>query len=128
MCYGCYEDYGFPALVSDKTLAAADLVKRLFDLSCVGGNLHIVVDDWNIEDSNLAFCAECVARSVAGKPGRYDTTDPETVAAEVACLSALQALTIEERATALAIYDGYLSRDGTATEELAQLIGGETLN
>jgi hypothetical protein len=109
MCEGCYEEYGRPAIITDRTLAAAELVRQVYDYSGVGGNLHIVLDDWNIEDDNLEFCAKEIA---AG--GYFDPKYPderatsEQLDVEKRCCDALARMTLAERASALALYDGYL--------------------
>lgn len=89
MCIGCYEDYGspMPDAVSSATIP---LVEAVYEWSAVGGNLHIVLDDWNIEDENLASCWE-----------------GDLTAAEAACLIAFEAMKVEQRAACLAEYDGF---------------------
>lgn len=104
MCEGCYEEYGRPAIINDRTLAAAALAARVYEFSAVGGNLHIVLDDWNIEDDNLEFCAKQIA------DGGYEGRDsPEELAVEKECCEAFMAMTLDERASALAIHDGLLN-------------------
>ena len=102
MCYGCYEEYGKPATVSQETQSAAELIEKVYAASCTGGNLHIILDDWNIEDSHLIFCKTAIEENT-------HKLKPEELAAERACLSALRKLTVHERASALAIYNGFLA-------------------
>lgn len=110
MCEGCYEDYGRPAIITDRTLMAADLVGQVYGFSGAGGNLHIVLDDWNIEDDNLDFCSKQID---AG--GYYDSKypderdTPEQLAVERRCCDAFMRMSIAERASALALHDGYLT-------------------
>lgn len=113
MCYGCYEEYGFPKIVTESTLAAAEAAKKVYEFSCVGGNLHIVLDDWNIEDESLEFCRQSIIRVRAGTPGQYDDTEPEQVDAEDGCLKLLEAMSIQERASALALWNEFLLPDGS---------------
>lgn len=90
MCYGCYEEAGSPAIINDKTKAAAALVAEVYEYSLVGGNAHIVVDDWNLEDDNIRWCLDtALAENV-------HEADDEQLAAERACLEALLALTPAE--------------------------------
>lgn len=109
MCEGCYEEYGRPAIITDRTLAAAELVRQVYDFSGVGGNLHIVVDDWNIEDDNLEFCSKEIAAGGYFDP-KYPEEKPssEQLAVERRCCDALMRMTLDERASALALYGGYL--------------------
>lgn len=78
---------------------------------------HIVLDDWNLEDSNLEFCAAQIARG--GHPenpnhskwytaSKLENPDsPEQLAAEQRCHDLFAALTMKERASALALNDGF---------------------
>ena len=108
MCIGCYEEYGAPKIVSDKTLAAADLVRVVYEHSVVGGNLHVQLDDWNIEDE---FWEEF-------HPNGFDGETEEQLSAERRCFDAFKAMSLEERASALAICDQYFDpRTGREVEE-----------
>jgi len=51
MCKGCWEEAGSPAIINTKTRAVAKLIDDVYSYSGAGGNAHIVVDDWNLEDS-----------------------------------------------------------------------------
>ncbi len=104
MCYGCYEEAGFPAIVNEKTKAAAALIDKVYEFSCVGGNAHIVVEDWNLEDDNIRWCLdEALKTNVHG-------ADAAQLAAESACLEALLMLSGDERASAMALHEGFLAR------------------
>lgn len=96
MCLNCYERFGEPKIVSEKTKAAAQLIAKVFEIHGTGGNLHCQIDDWNLEDE---FFDELV---------EYTPTSDEQRSAERACFNALKAMTLEERASALAIHDGML--------------------
>jgi len=88
MCISCWQEYGSPKIINENVLSAVEVIRELYDESCVGGNLHIVVDDWNIEDENLAWC------------GAKELSDTEKK-----CFDALSLLSIGERASALAIVE-----------------------
>lgn len=108
MCYGCWEEAGKPAIVTPATRAAALLVKRVYEFNGVGGNLHIATDDWNLEDDNIAFCRERVTRKLAGDVGDGYAAEPELLAAETACLDALEPMSEDERYSVLAIQSGFI--------------------
>lgn len=108
MCYGCYEEYGKPQIISPETIAASGLIRRVYDFNGVGGNLHAQLDDWNIEDE---FFDEFKV---------FNETTPEQLVAEQACFNAMRTLTIEQRASALALYDGWLLIDGEASSSPTQ--------
>ena len=117
MCHGCWVEEGKPAIDTPAIRAAAAAVAEVYEHSCVGGNLHIVLDDWNLEDGSLAFCDAQIARG--GHPDdpehspwytkeKLENPDsPEQLAAERRCCDLFKALTVEERASALAFYDGF---------------------
>jgi hypothetical protein len=108
MCIDCYHDHGLPRIVSAATLAAAEAVRLVYEHDCVGGNLHITIDDWNLDDRSLRFCSDRI-NNKNGNP-------PAQLAAERACCDVLLRLSPEERASALAIHDGFLLPDGTLSE------------
>ena len=98
MCYGCYEEYGKPEIVSPVTLTGLGHVRRVYEFSSVGGNLHCQLDDWNIEDE---FFEEFTVYQV-------DVTSQQ-LAAERACFDAFKQMSLEERASVLAMHDGILA-------------------
>lgn len=100
MCYACWEEAGCPVYdVADVHLAAS-AVKELYRFCCVGGHLHIVVDDWNVDDSNLDFCQECIDKNEDGQ-------QESILAIERECLKLLRPLTPSERLSALALEEGF---------------------
>lgn len=96
MCEGCYAEYGSPTIRNEKTDAAAALIARVYEQNCVGGNLHVQLDDWNIEDE---FFDEFTVH--------HESSDA-ALAVERQCFDLMKSMTLEERASALALYDGYL--------------------
>lgn len=90
MCEACYLDYGAPVKI---TPAVLDILDDLAAADEFGG-LHIIVDDWNLEDEHVEYCMTC-----------EEASEEEKVLA-----TRLRALDLPERATALALVDGYLSR------------------
>lgn len=108
MCQNCYEEYGSPAIINAAVREAAELVRQVFDHSVVGGNLHIVLDDWNIEDGSLHHCHKAIQNIQAGYFGPHDDIDPAQVAIERKCCDAFLKLSLDERASALALFDGYI--------------------
>ena len=130
MCYGCWEEAGKPAMDTPAIRAAAAAVAAVYEHSGVGGNLHIALDDWNLEDSNLRFCSQCI--DGAGQmPLRDDAPDfhkryndekranpdpPEQLAAERTCCDLFMALTEDERYAALAMAEGWIGVTREASE------------
>lgn len=125
MCYGCWEEVGKPTIDTTAVRAAAEAVAAVYEYSCVGGNLHIVLDDWNLDDGNLEFCRQCIegagvmpldgstfpAHLRYNDKKRLNADPPEQLAAEQRCYELFRALTEEERASALALSDGFWTID-----------------
>ena len=94
MCLGCYEEYDSPNERCALTDYAVSLIREVYRHNAVGGNLHVVLDDWNIDDDVLERAPSYFSDSV--------------LPVERECLAVLQGMTLEQRATALAIHDGFL--------------------
>lgn len=108
MCLGCYAEFGFPKIVSPTTRRIAELSDKVYEFSCVGGNLHCELDDWNIDDDFFE-----------GDFKPYNPAVPVAqLAVETECYAALKAASEDERASALALRDGYLMDDGTLTPDI----------
>lgn len=101
MCYSCYEDYGKPTIVTDEIRQAAKLIEGVYGYADDGGHLHVALDDWNLNDSSLDFCERRIN-------DLGHVTGEDELAASLACLKALQALSVSHRAAALAIHEGFL--------------------
>lgn len=121
MCYGCWEESDKVQIDNEKVRAAVPLIEAVYDLACTGGNLHIVLDDWNVEDGNLDFCDQCIkGKGVMPLDGstfpahlryneekRLNPDPPEQLAAERACCDAFMAMTEDERLSALALHSKF---------------------
>ena len=101
MCYECYKEYGSPEEISERTKAAAALIDRVYESSCLGGNLHIIVDDWNLEDGDMEFCEWAIEENT-------HKMTPEAQQTERECLSALRAMDLDGRASAMAIHEEFI--------------------
>lgn len=49
MCRGCWIGYNSPSHVTPQIDEAATLIRELYAREPVGGPLHAVLDDWNID-------------------------------------------------------------------------------
>lgn len=97
MCVGCWKKYGQPGIINEKTLRAAELVEQVYERAVTGGNLHVQLDDWNLEDEFFD-----------GFKVYHDDLGSEQIDIERRCFEAFKAMTLEERASALALHDGWL--------------------
>lgn len=86
-----------------KTKKAAELINEIYEqYDCgAGGYAHIVVDDWNMDDSSIDFCIN------AANEGEYDISE-EGRQACLNCLNYLKELSEDERYSAMAIHDNFL--------------------
>lgn len=105
MCCTCWEDDGAPQIDNEKVRNVLPLIDEVYVHSGAGGNLHIVLDDSNVEDENLAHCRKWIEEG-GYKPGWGHDDSPEQLAAEMACLIALEAMTEDERNSALGLRGG----------------------
>lgn len=100
MCYGCWEEAGSPKTINDRVSLAASLVSGVYDYSCVGGNLHVHLDDWNLEDEFFDEFKEY-----------DDDASEDQLTAERKCFEAFKSLSEPERYSALALARGYFSAE-----------------
>ena len=100
MCEGCYIEAGRPT-PTQEARALRPLIARVYEYSAVGGNAHVVLDDWNIEDNHIDWCLTTGIDTNIHQAGASD------IAAERACLEAMKALSLDQRAAALAVYEGF---------------------
>lgn len=112
MCQDCYDELGRPNDWNPNVARALELIRTIYQHEPTGGPLHVILDDWNIEDGDI--------RREAAEPTPYipyefleedEAEEVRTAVAELVPL--LGSMTVRERASALARYDGYLP---TATE------------
>lgn len=103
MCHTCFlrdrADFGAAKI----TPAIVEAARLSYDANPCGP-LHIMVDDYGVEDTSIAFCAAQVA-------DRWTEADR-------ACLAAFQALTVSERTHALALRDGYVDAEGAVMPDV----------
>ena len=86
MCLGCWDEEGRPFKMSD---AVREWAPK-FEEASSWGAMHIVREDWNLDDGNIEFCL----------------TQPDITPSEIDLCKALLAMTIEERwATAITSED-----------------------
>lgn len=106
MCQTCFESYGSPSVVTDKITKAVELIENLYEQwgCCAGGYAHIVTDDWNLEDGNVEWCL-----NEAKEGASLKSISEEGRLASIETLEYLLKLTETERATALALVDGFLT-------------------
>ena len=117
MCLRCYRDkYDSASIVTPMTIAAANAIDAVYEWSPSGGDAHIVVDDWNLDDGNIQWCID-----------NADDEREEARRAAVDGLNILKQLSIPERASAMAIHEGYLNpnatHDGRSTHTVDGIVG-----
>jgi hypothetical protein len=96
MCVYCWEEYGSPKILNADVLKAVSFISAIYEFSTVGGNLHVQLDDWNIDDEYWEQFSSF----------RDDATEEE-LKIERQCFETMGKLSVNERASALALYNGY---------------------
>lgn len=96
MCVSCWIKRGSPNVQNERVYNAVSAIESVYDSHPTGGNLHVVLNDDNVEDHHIAGCMFGILR--------FDKC-------EMACLVALLPLSVDERATALGIFGGYIDRE-----------------
>lgn len=87
MCYGCWEEEGKPSINNLEVGTLALLIQK----SNPFGALHIFVEDWNCEDSDIEFCLN-----------DEDADEQDKATCEIALL-----MSYEERVSALALASNF---------------------
>lgn len=102
MCRGCWNEYledsdtlGVPGVITTEITATVAAIGAVYMEDSTGGAIHVAIDDWNLDDDSIAFC------------GSKDNPSGTLTAAELNCYDLLAKLSKLQRATALAIYDGF---------------------
>lgn len=121
MCEACYKEYGSPKIWNDKTRAAVKLIVAVYDQpnGAVGGGLHIVLDDWNLETKHIRGCIDTT--KVETPAGDIDTT---LTPIEMACAEHLLTMTFPERAAVLARLEGFYDPGAKERQELREAARG----
>lgn len=105
MCHQCWEYEGSPQIDCDGVREAAALVQEVYLFAPTGGNLHIVLDDFNLNNDDLAFCQRRIESA--------DYSREEWRQVERKCCEAMMGLDRQGRASAIALAFGYWTRSET---------------
>lgn len=98
MCSSCWFDHGEPRIDNEGVRRAEATLGPLYDRHPVGGGLHVIMDDWNVRDSDIVFASENPLDEI-----------------ERACLDAFRPLSEDERISALALNDRFWTIEEAAT-------------
>ena len=53
MCMDCWQRRGSPSTITPAVRAVLPLIDAVYEHHAAGGGLHIVLDDWNVDDQAL---------------------------------------------------------------------------
>jgi hypothetical protein len=105
MCGDCWERHGSPAEWTPQTARFTELHNALYDLEPMGGPLHSVLDDWNLDGHIEPYWpALGVARDL-------EDADPDMMRIRDLCTeiaAILNGWTEPQRYAAMAYADGFL--------------------
>lgn len=106
MCINCWTESEYKTVINDRVKEAARLIEELYltENGSVGGYGHVVFDDWNLDCA--ASCLDDAEKAIY-----KEHLCEETRQASIAALKAFQALSEDERASALALYEGFIKED-----------------
>lgn len=105
MCSTCWSQNGSPKIVNYKVLEVVGLIKKIYEYSSTGGNLHIVLDDWNIDLKSIDWCLKNALKLNIHEAGL------EELELERKCATLLRSMPLKERASALALNDGFFKSE-----------------
>ncbi len=114
MCDNCWKEHGSPKIINRFTKALQPLIDDVYEHHGAGGGLHIILDDFNIEDGHIQLCQDWIEHERGNGIYKCEPVSPEQLKAERACLKLLKQMTVEERASALALHDGYFTEPSPA--------------
>jgi hypothetical protein len=95
MCCGRYQEAGSPKIDNEKVRRLAALKPAIDEF----GHLHIIVDDWNLEDSHIKFCRREVEQNSKNESERERQEEREF-------LDLMATMSLDERYSAFAIEGG----------------------
>lgn len=128
MCVTCWKYRGEPKIDTPEIRRVADLIKWVYgEVSPVGGPLHIVIDDWNLDDGCIQWCIDNTIKGENGWAKLYkniaedavDTGQDPAVAVKeckdklMDLATSMLKMTEEERASALALRDGFWGEESS---------------
>jgi len=88
MCINCWKERGAPKIDNSNVREAVRQIDRVYHFHSAGGGLHIVLDDFNIDDDDLDWCLN---------KGRLSSVERR-------CASHLRKMTVSERASAVGFH------------------------
>lgn len=107
MCESCWEENGSPKIDNARVRFVSDLIKSLYESHASGGHAHVIVDDFNVSDDTIVWSFN----DIMDQAEKLDPSDMECNPVEIVksafVICAMLFLTREERASALALHDGY---------------------
>lgn len=93
MCKGCYEEMESPE-PDDVAMSLVPLIAAVYEESCVGGNFHVTLDDFNVD----------VRTAWRGVDGKCDISEAEK---NLENAIKPEIVSDDQLAAALAVFHGY---------------------
>lgn len=109
MCEQCWNEMDKPTAWNPNIKRALELVRIIYETEAAGGPMHIVLDDWNIEDHDLECCRIESFQDPAAIAAMADGISSHAVEATIQLVPLMLRMPIEERAATLAYYDGFVA-------------------
>lgn len=103
MCYACWAELGHPTSTSPLVHLIASKINQLYEVASAGAALHIVTDDWNLDDEDIQFCLDNL--------DEYNNY-PDLRELQVEIATNLLDMTMSDRGATLALADGFKEEMG----------------
>lgn len=103
MCQTCWQEYGGPKIKNNNIELAVWMIGKVYAKHLSGGHLHIVLDDWNLENESLTFCEKQIEDDDLSDmiDGDYQTFKD----IEHGIMAIFRQMSLDERASTLYWYD-----------------------
>jgi hypothetical protein len=106
VCYACWAEDGKPSELPENADEIVEMINKLYSLpdGFTGGPIHVVTDDWNVEDENVQGCLFQIDEDLTNGVWSRLTCELARRIGEL-----LLPLTEDQRSAVLAKRDGFIS-------------------
>jgi hypothetical protein len=106
VCYACWAEDGKPSELPENADEIVELINKLYAQpdGFTGGPMHVVTDDWNVEDEIVENCLRDINRGLTAGAWSVETCG---LAWQIG--KRLLLLTEDQRSAVLAKRDGFIS-------------------
>lgn len=107
MCELCWEENGSPKIDNARVRFVSELIASLYESHVSGGHAHVIVDDFNVSNDTIVWAFNNIMEQAEKFNPADEEYNPVEVVRSSFVICAMLFLAREERASALALHDGY---------------------